>query len=102
MAVQQERYHWKEAITTVFSFLIGFQIVSASWGDGRFATLAGLALMGLSIYAFVVTRGWRHTPNLPTGAKVFAYIPVAVGGLLPALMFGPFVRIDETISKETN
>jgi len=84
-----EPYHWKEAIGTVVCCIAGL-VLAASSGDSDNAgllILGGLALIGVSVAAFVVTEGWQHANKLPIGKKVIAYTPVVLSGVLVFALF---------------
>ena len=89
-----EPYHWKEALATGLSFLLGIGLIVSSFqnvGDvyeDVGLVFGGLAIIIVSITAFQITDGWKHANNLPTGKKIVAYIPVITTGIgLIVLLF---------------
>ena len=80
----RESYHWAAAISTVVCFIGGLVLAGSgdSLMDAGLAVLLGLLLMGLSVVAFVITKGWQYADDLAIGKKILAYTPVVLGGVL--------------------
>lgn len=76
-----EPYHWKEAVSTALSFILGFVLIGSSGNIGAIGVLGGILIIVLSIISFILTEGWRYSIDLSIGKKIAAYIPVIVGGV---------------------
>lgn len=82
-----EPSHWKEAVATGLSLVLGVGLVISSTqnvGDVYEDTMlivGGLVLIVLSIASFAMTDGWKHVNDLPTSKKILVYIPVVVTGV---------------------
>jgi asparagine N-glycosylation enzyme membrane subunit Stt3 len=79
----REPYHWKAAVYTGICFAGGLILMTSSGSSdsAELLILAGLALIGLSVAAFVITGGWQRADDLPIAKKIIAYLPVVLGGL---------------------
>lgn len=101
-----EPFHWKEALATGLSFLLGIGLIVSSFqnvGDvyeDVGLVVGGLAILIVSIAAFQITDGWKHANNLPTGKKIIAYLPVLITGIaLIVLLF--FLWIVKEAAKDS-
>lgn len=82
--MRTEAYHWKELLSTVLCAIGGVALVFS--GD-MVGIGSGLALVGLSIAALILTQWWQYAIDLPIGKKIIAYIPVIVGGIVVFVAF---------------
>lgn len=91
----EEQFHWKEAIATVISLILGIVLIITAFDNGgnTYADIeliiGGLAIIVVSIAAFWLTDGWKHANDLPTGKIIIAYLPVFITGvaLIALLIF---------------
>jgi hypothetical protein len=99
----EEVFHWKEAICTGLSLIGGIALIISGLvytiqgtpdqvNAGILNGVSGVLLFTVSVAAFNMTDGWKHTNDLPTGKKVVAYLPVlATGSVFIVLLVGFFI-----------
>jgi len=87
MYSMNEPYHWKEALATGLSFLLGIGLIVSSFQnvddvyEDVGLVIGGLAIIISSIVALQITNAWKCANNLPTGKKIIAYLPVLITGI---------------------